>query len=172
MSIAHLIIIGRAKEQSMQLKKLFLQNLALCITTLAMSVAAFPETVLNAHDIYGKPYHFSIHAGKWIVINYWATWCQFCINEIPELNKLADAIKDRPVVFFGINYDDASNREQQAFALDHGINYLLLQNNPFEKLIPRNLVSTLPTTFVISPDGHVQVLNGELHLSDILDSIR
>jgi thiol-disulfide isomerase/thioredoxin len=156
----------------MQLKKLFLQKLALGITTLAMTVAAFPEAAPNAHDIYGKPYHFAMHAGKWIVVNYWATWCQFCINEIPELNKFADAIKNRPVVFFAVNYDNVSDGEQQAFAVDHGINYLLLHNNPLETLIPRTLVSTLPTTFIISPDGHVQELNGELHLSDVLDRIQ
>jgi thiol-disulfide isomerase/thioredoxin len=156
----------------MQLKKKCLQRLALGITTVFLSAAAFPADVPNAHDIYGKPYHFAMHAGKWIVINYWATWCQYCVNEIPELNKLADAIKNRPVVFFAVNYDDASDKEQQTFAVNHGINYLLLHNNPFGAEISRNQVSTLPTTFIISPDGHVQQLSGQLQLSDILDSIQ
>jgi thiol-disulfide isomerase/thioredoxin len=156
----------------MQLKKLFLQKLALSIATLVLSVAAFAQAPPNAHDIYGKPYHFAMHTGKWIVLNYWATWCQFCINEIPELNKFADAIKNKPVIFFAVNYDNVSDGEQQAFAVDHGIHYLLLHNNPFETLISRTRISTLPTTFVISPDGRVQELNGEIHLSDVLDSIR
>jgi thiol-disulfide isomerase/thioredoxin len=155
----------------MRMKKKFLQSAVICIATLLFFNVAHAATA-NAHDIYDKPYHFETHKGKWIIINYWATWCQYCIEEIPELNKLAKALETLPAVFFAVNYDNASIQEQQAFAENHQINYLLLQNNPFASLVVRSPISTLPTTFIISPDGHVQELRGELRSSDVLDSIR
>ena len=48
--------------------------------------------------------------GQWVVINYWAIWCKPCIQEIPELNKLAELPQ---VTVLGVNYDGISGEELQ-----------------------------------------------------------
>jgi thiol-disulfide isomerase/thioredoxin len=156
----------------MQRKKFFLQCAAIFFSLFTMVGTSYSASEPNARDIYGKPYHFSVQQGKWVIINYWATWCQFCVNEIPELNKLAKAIEKMPVEFFAVNYDNASDAEQQSFAQNHQIDYVLLRNNPFARLVARNPISTLPTTFIISPDGRVQELQGQLRSADVIESIR
>ncbi len=140
--------------------------------SLLLSSPLFASTELNAYDIYGKPHHFSAHPGKWIIINYWASWCYYCTREIPELNKVAEAIQTLPAIFFAINYDALSDQEQQQFAENHQMNFLLLHNNPFDRYIDHSMITTLPTTFIISPTGQVRQLDGEQHLDTIIDAIR
>ena len=153
----------------MSMKKNFLRLMMLCLSMVLLSTTSHAT---STHDIYGKPYHFSVPPGKWVIINYWATWCPYCAREIPELNKLAKALQTMPAIFFGVNYDNASDQEQQAFAASHAINYVLLHDNPYQELLGDQPVSSLPTTFIISPTGQVQVIRGELRASDIMDSIR
>ena len=43
---------------------------------------------LNVTTLDGKNFAVSDHAGQWIVVNYWATWCGPCIKEMPELDAL------------------------------------------------------------------------------------
>ena len=142
----------------------FLCGLLLPLTALADSAEAF--------DIYGKPYHFTLPPGKWVIINYWATWCPYCLHEIPELNRLAKTIDPNRAVFFGVNYDKASDSEQQAFADANNIQYTLMHSNPFRSLIGDPELPALPTTYVISPKGSVSVLYGELQVDEVLAQIR
>jgi thiol-disulfide isomerase/thioredoxin len=142
------------------------------LTAFALVFGSAHAESAEAYDIYGKPYHFSLPPGKWIIINYWAAWCGYCIREIPELNRLAKKLASMPVVFFGVNFDNAPDQEQQAFASANNINYPLLHSNPFQTLLAGQEVAALPTTFIISPTGNVQVMYGELHTADVLDAIR
>jgi thiol-disulfide isomerase/thioredoxin len=125
----------------------------------------------NAFDIYGHAYNFEADHGKWIVINYWADWCHACIEEIPELNKLATTIKDKPVVFFGVNYDGLPAKEQQSFAKRYDVNFTMLRNNPFGALVHKDQITSLPVTYVISPMGHVTELDGEQTVQDVMNII-
>jgi thiol-disulfide isomerase/thioredoxin len=131
------------------------------LTQLALAKA---ETL----DIYGKPHNYAQVKGQWIIINYWADWCHACVEEIPELNKLAKLVKNKPVVFFGVNYDALPDQNQQEFAQHFQINYTLLRDNPFKASMPHNQITSLPVTYIISPDGQMQELNGEVQISEIL----
>jgi len=90
------------------------------------------------------------YAGRWVVINYWATWCKPCIQEIPELNALD---KQYPqVTVLGVNYDGASGEELARQAQDLGIDFTMLSTDPATALgVPRPVV--LPTTLIIDPGG-------------------
>jgi thiol-disulfide isomerase/thioredoxin len=142
--------------------------LGVMLVLITMSTVAQAAVKPNAYDIYGHGYNFANDKGKWIIINYWADWCGACIEEIPELNKLAAAVKNKPVVFFGINYDGLPAKAQKTFADQHQVNFLLLRNNPFAEAIHKEEITSLPVTYIISPTGHVQELNGEQKLEDIL----
>lgn len=88
--------------------------------------------------------------GQWVFINYWATWCKPCIQEIPELNRLGEQYPD--ITVLGVNYDGVSGDELAQQVQDLGIAFAILGNDPANQLgVPRPVV--LPTTLVLDPTG-------------------
>ena len=98
------------------------------------------------------PLDIEKYHGKWVFINYWATWCESCKLEIPELNAFA---KSHPntVIFFGVNYDGLkSNALRQAIAAAH-FTFPVLKTDPAATL-KLGAVNVVPTTFVFDPNGY------------------
>lgn len=147
-------------------------HILIIIVGLSLSSPTFAAANLQAYDIYGKLHSLPTQPGKWVIINYWAAWCHYCIREIPEFNKVAEAIQKHSAILFAINYDDISDQEQQQFAENHAMNFLLLRRNPFDNLVSRDTITTLPTTFIISPSGQVKQLNGEQNFNTIMNAIQ
>ncbi len=104
----------------------------------------------DAMDDYGQPISISNYRGKWVVINYWATWCAPCINEIPDLIKLKKFYGDK-VVVLGVNLDNLDNRVLRSLGDEYEVNYPLLNNFPIEKWAKRP--QKLPMTYIFNPQG-------------------
>ena len=77
----------------------------------------------TVQDPAGKPVNLSTYRGKPLLINFWATWCGPCKEEIPALIALADKYKNVTVV--GISVDDKP-ADLEKFAADNKVNYVLL----------------------------------------------
>jgi thiol-disulfide isomerase/thioredoxin len=137
------------------------------LLTIAFSTPLFAESA-TTYDIYGKPFYLNQTAGKWIVINYWASWCGACISEIPDLNRFAALSKNSHAIFFAVNYDQLPDSEQQDFARRYGVSYTLLHNNPLRNLVPEDAITTLPMTYIISPSGETQQLYGTQSAENLL----
>ncbi len=91
--------------------------------------------------------------GRWVVINYWATWCKPCIREIPELNALAARYPDT-VTVLGVNYDGVQGDQLRQQVDELGISFEVLAEDPAGRLgVPRPQV--LPTTLVLDPQGRL-----------------
>jgi thiol-disulfide isomerase/thioredoxin len=102
-------------------------------------------------DTRGNGHRYADLEGKWLIVNYWATWCGPCIKEIPELNKIAEEYEDR-VNVFGVNFDQPDAGEMQAQVKKMRIEFPVFAIDPAAELgITRPDV--LPTTFVFSADG-------------------
>ncbi len=106
--------------------------------------------------ITGEPWRFSDYKGKWIVVNYWASWCKPCITEVPELDAFYQAHKDKDAIVLGVNYDFATAEETALLAEKYGMTYPVLtsDHDPREQLSIEP-VMVLPTTFIINPEGKV-----------------
>ncbi len=92
------------------------------------------------------------YRGRTVVINYWAQWCKPCVEEIPELNRLAH--RDARLVVLGVNFDGATGAELAAQARALGIEFSLVLEDPGPGLgTPRP--EGLPTTLVIGPEGRI-----------------
>jgi thiol-disulfide isomerase/thioredoxin len=91
--------------------------------------------------------------GKVVLINFWATWCPPCRDEIPMLTDLAKRYADR-VKVVAVSMDDASPEVVKEFALQTGINYPIVMGSR-EMVREYGGVPALPTMFVVNTEGRV-----------------
>ena len=105
------------------------------------------------NDVYGDIISTAALRGKVVIVNFWATWCPPCREEIPSFIKLADKYKDK-LVIVGVSMDDSNRREIADFVAQQQINYPVVMAS-HELVAEYGGVPALPTSFIISPDGHV-----------------
>lgn len=124
----------------------------LLLASVSLIIAGCSKTDYSEHQ--GKSGQFSDHRGQWLIINYWATWCKPCIEEIPELNQFAKDHADS-VSFFGVDFDQSQGEALAASIEKLGIEFPVLTNDPAATLgFERPMV--LPTTLVFNPEGELQ----------------
>ena len=111
----------------------------------------YPKLVVKTFD--GQQFDLSKQRGKWVVVNYWATWCNPCLKEIPDLDALDKARQD--LVVIGLAYEEIERADMEAFLKDHTISYPIavidVYNPPADFETPKGL----PMTYLIAPDGKV-----------------
>lgn len=105
-------------------------------------------------DTNGATFKLSQMKGKWLIINYWAGWCEACREEVPDLNKFSNKIKNSNVSLYGINYDGLKGVELKKEMQKMGMKYPSLTSDPGWSWGLTD-ISILPTTFIISPKGQV-----------------
>ena len=105
-------------------------------------------------DIDGKPYRLSDFRGKWVVVNYFATWCPPCLEEIPEIAVFHEKHKGE-IEVVGINFEKVSKDKLRAFIDGNLIDYPVLRADPTEDP-PVGSIKGLPTTLVVGPDGQIK----------------
>ncbi len=105
-------------------------------------------------DLDGKMHKLSDYRGKWVVVNYWATWCPPCLEELPELEVFHNSHKDRDALVLGLNMEDIELDKLRAFVRERFLSYPVLRagSSPEEVL---GEIPGLPTTFLVTPDGKV-----------------
>ena len=110
----------------------------------------------NFTDANGKLQALRQWQGKIVVVNFWATWCPPCREEMPELSRLQDQYRDRGVVVLGISTDDVAKIRE--FAKDVRVSYPLLAGDMAGMDLAASLGNdkgVLPYTIVIKADGTV-----------------
>jgi thiol-disulfide isomerase/thioredoxin len=108
---------------------------------------------LEALDLLGKPVNKENWGGKVVLVNFWATWCPPCREEIPELLELKKEFKDQMEIV-GISEDDDPPASVIKFAHAKGMNYPIVTATP-ELIAAYGGVPALPTSFLIDTQGRV-----------------
>lgn len=99
-------------------------------------------------------------AGKWVVINFWASWCKPCYEEIPALNAFAKKFQDKALVL-GVSYDHVQDDQLPALIAKMNIQFTTLKYDPSQALGVETLAG-IPATLIINPAGKlVETLYGE-----------
>lgn len=108
---------------------------------------------LTMQTIDGELLEMSDLRGKVVLVNFWATWCGPCREEIPYLASLTERYPEHLVVI-GVSEDAGGVDMVEAFADQYGVNYPIVMSTPeIKRAFPG--VFALPTSFVVDPDGQM-----------------
>jgi len=129
---------------------------------------AFKEFVLR--DTTGKQHLLSQYKGKWVFVNYWATWCPPCLEEVPDLVALYDSRKKTDVVVIGVVFDFDSEKEVFEYVDDMLMSYpIVLGDDQVKSQI--GSADALPTTFVYNPRGELVKIKRGLVTKQYLEGL-
>lgn len=143
-------------------KKNTLLSVWLTILCLCTSVLAYAANNFVLKDMTGKMHTLAQYKGKWVFVNYWATWCPPCLEEVPDLVALYDSRKKKDVEVIGIAFDYESAKDVSDYADDMLMSYpIVLGDEDIARQIGNSDV--LPTTFIYNPRGElVKIKHGKV----------
>jgi thiol-disulfide isomerase/thioredoxin len=126
------------------------------LAVLILSAAATTALAFTVTDTTGKVHRLADYKGKWVLVNFWATWCPPCQEEMPDLEKLHETRKDLVVIGIAMEYRDPDYVKQ--FADDMFISFpIVLGNDRIAAQIGK--VPGLPTTYLYDPNGKLAAYN-------------
>ena len=114
-----------------------------------------PAPAWTLEDVEGHDVSFTQFKGKVVVIDFWATWCIPCREEIPGYIALQDKYGADGLVIVGISVDRQGPRVVKKFIGEHHVNYqmVMAEDDVVEAFGP---MDGFPTTFVIDRDGNIR----------------
>ena len=137
-----------------------------------------PAPDFQFETIDGKQNRLSDFHGKYVLLDFWGTWCGPCVADIPRLRRVHERFKDRPFEMISISSDKLYRSKDEAafkaFVTQKQMNWLQVLDNPGQNIIDLYKIAGFPTLYLIDTNGIVIKTSGELwgkKLSEILSSL-
>ena len=136
------------------------------LLVLLLGLAAVSAHAFTLTDSKGKVHRLADYKGKWVLVNFWATWCPPCLEEIPDLIALHEGKKNKLAVI-GVAMEYQDSKYVLDFADQQMISYpIVLGSSGVAKQV--GPVRGLPTTYLFDPQGKMVAYNvGALSKADV-----
>ncbi|MEW6705970.1 MAG: TlpA disulfide reductase family protein [Pseudomonadota bacterium] len=138
-----------------------IRSLAAALLALGAAIAGAvptgpaPDFTLRTMD--GPNLRLQEQRGRVVMVNFWATWCGPCRQEMPELNKLYEKYRSSGFVLLGVNVDD-DTRNAASVATKLGVKFPVLLDT--DKAVSKRYdLATMPSTVLIDRDGKVRYVH-------------
>lgn len=118
---------------------------------LALAASWVQAADFKVVDTTGKTHTLSGYKGKWVLVNYWATWCPPCLEEIPDLIAMHESKKNN-IVVIGVAQDYRNAKQVIDFADGLFVSYPIVLGTP-QVVNQIGPVQGLPTTYLFNPEG-------------------
>ena len=157
-----LFVVGVWDDESEDAAPSLLYELAGSDMTLQFVNTPVPVDEITMEDLDGRQISSRDWQGKATIVNFWATWCGPCLEEIPDLIRLQDRYPDH-LQIIGVSMDEGPVEEVKEFVREHGMNYPVVMTTPeLQRSFPG--VYALPTSFVLDAgvrtvQRHVGLMN-------------
>ncbi len=122
--------------------------MALALLCCAAAVEAQPFVF---KDMQGKQQRLQDYRGKWVLVNFWATWCPPCLQEVPDLISLHEAHKNTDLVVIGVALD-SSEKSVREFVAKQRVSYPVVFGD-YDMAEQVGEVEALPTSYLYNPQG-------------------
>ncbi len=140
---------------------LFCHLTSACVVLLLASTPALagPGKAIPAPDftlksLSGEDISLSGQRGKYVLVNFWATWCGPCKIEMPSLETLHQRFKSKKFSLLAISNDMFGAKIVEPFVKAHNLSFPILLDQQLQASKKFGVVS-LPTTFMIDPEGNI-----------------
>ncbi|MDE2660297.1 MAG: TlpA disulfide reductase family protein [Acidobacteriota bacterium] len=110
-----------------------------------------PAPPFDLLDLDERPHGLSDFAGQVVVLNFWATWCPPCVEEMPSLQRLQDLLGDDGLKVVAVSVDERYS-DIPPFVAEHGLRFLVLHDLG-KRVSRRYEVFQFPETWIIRRDG-------------------
>ena len=131
---------------------------------------AGPAPPFTLPDLDGRPVSLSDFAGRPVVVDFWATWCEPCKQQIPVLNHFQRQVAESGVVVLGVAVDAGGREAVAPLAEEHGIEYLVLLGN--ESLARAYGVPGFPALVVVDAEGRLDSMHlGVITPEDLAEAV-
>ena len=141
----------------------FLRMALLCLTVLAAAPSGAadlkpwsggPTPGLELQELDGRVHRLADYSGRVVLVNFWATWCVPCRDEMPSIQRLKEKLAGRPFEVLAVNLDEPEARVRK-FLAQMKVDFTVLLD-PEMKVAKAWNARILPANFVIGPDGRIR----------------
>ena len=122
---------------------------------LCLALSACSSQQVDLHTAEGKKIPLSSLQGKWVVLNYWASWCHNCRSEMKQLNQFyREHQADGKVKLYGVDFMGEQGHALLVTLRKMGIHFPVLSDNPAQ-IYGIKPMQAVPVTIIISPKGKI-----------------
>jgi thiol-disulfide isomerase/thioredoxin len=137
------------------------------------SSAAKNVRKLSLWDLDGNKVHLSDYQGRIVVLNFWATWCGPCKEELPRLAQMAQEYSDRNLTFVLTSIDEQKKLPAvRAYVSEQKISLPIWVGASVDMLEELSGINVVPSTLIIDEKGEiVRAINGEAREQDVKEAV-